>query len=426
MEMLHDPDLAVRTEALLYVTRHLGVDPLRQLEELGEVEDFSIRVGMAAFLASPGPSQNLDAARVLLEAMARSEGEGGARDRREAARVLALVPDAFVDLLVKLIGDGDPDVARQAIAAAQGVTLDELVDPLVGALARPELSGDTARALAKYGDALVPDLERRLHDGDASLDVRRELPAVLVRIGTPFAQQVLLEGLLQADVTLRHRIIASLNKLHDLHRDVRVDPNLVELALAAEIAGHYRSYQVLGPLRAQLKEDDPILQALHHSMEEELERIFRLMALLFRGAALHDAYVGVRSSNPIVRANALEFLDNVLKPELRRVLVPLLDSQVSVDERIELANRLVGAPLENAEQAVATLLASEDAWLRSCAVYAVGALQLHRLEGELRRFEGTPDPVLREGVHAALQRLAGEPEPAQQQPVPADMAIGIG
>jgi AAA family ATP:ADP antiporter len=425
-EMLRDTDLAVRTEALLYVTRHLGVDPLRQLEELGDVEDFSIRVGMAAFLASPGPSQNLDAARVLLEAMARSEGEAGARDRREAARVLALVPEAFVDLLVKLIDDEDAEVARQAIAAAQGVTLDELVAPLVGALARPELSGDAARALAKYGDPLVPDLERRLDDAGTPLEIRRELPAVLVRVGTPFAQQVLLEGLLQADVTLRHRIIASLNKLHDLHRDVRIDPNVVELVLAAEIAGHYRSYQVLGPLRMQLKEDDPILQALHHSMEQELERIFRLMALLFRGAALHDAYVGVRSSNTIVRANALEFLDNVLKPELRRVLVPLLDSQVSVDERIEMANRLVGAPLENTEQAVATLLASEDAWLRSCAVYAVGALQLHRLEGDLRKLEAGPDPAVREGVQAALQRLAGEPEPAQHQPVPADVASGIG
>ncbi len=426
MELLRDPDLAVRTEALLYVTRHLGVDPLRQLEELGDVEVFSIRVGMAAFLASPGPSQNLDAARVLLQAMARSEGEAGARDRREAARVLAVVPEAFVDILVPLIGDSDVEVARQAIAAAQDVTLPELVAPLIAALPRAELAADAARALAKYGDALVPDLERQLHDESLALEIRRELPMVLVRIGTPYAQQILLEGLLQPDVTLRHRIISSLNKLHDVHRDVRLDPNVLELILAAEIAGHYRSYQVLGPLRAQLKEDDPILQALRHSMEQELERIFRLMALFFRGAALHDAYVGVRSSNPIVRANALEFLDNVLKPELRRVLVPLLDSQVTDDERIELANRLVGAPLESTEQSVATLLASEDSWLRSCAIYAVGALQLHKLEDDVRRFEGAADPVLRQTAQTALQRLAGESEAAQHQPVPADMASGIG
>lgn len=426
MEMLRDTDLAVRTEALLYVTRHLGVDPLRQLEELGEFEDFSIRVGMAAFLASPGPSQNLDAARLMLVAMARSEGEAGARDRRAAARVLALVPEAFVELLTTLMGDEDAGVARQAIAAAHATPLDDLVAPLIGTLARAELAVDAARALAKHGDALVPELDRRLQDAGTPLEIRRELPAVLVRIGTPSAQQVLLEGLLQADVTLRQRTIASLNKLHDLHPDVRVDPNVVELVLAAEIAGHYRSYQVLGPLRLQLKEDDPILQALNQSMEQELERIFRLMALLFQGPVLHDAYVGVRSSNTLVRANALEFLDNVLKPELRRVLVPLLDSQVSVDERIDLANRLVGAPLESTDQAVATLLASEDAWLRSCAVYAVGALQLHGLEADLRTIEKTAGPALQEGVQAALQRLAGDAEPTEHRPVPAEIAIGIG
>ena len=72
-DMLRDPDLGVRTEALLYVTREMRVDPLPQLEELGEFEEFSIRAGMAAFLASPGPSQNLDAARVCDHEVCRRE-----------------------------------------------------------------------------------------------------------------------------------------------------------------------------------------------------------------------------------------------------------------------------------------------------------------------------------------------------------------
>ena len=183
---------------------------------------------------------------------------------------------------------------------------------------------------------------------------------------------------------------------------------------------------MLGPLRRQLKDDDVILLALHQTMEQELERVFRLMALLFDGHGLHDAYVGVRSANQTVRANALEFLDNVLKPELRRVLVPLLDSQVSVDARIELADRLVGAPLETAEQAVSTLLGSEDGWLRSCALHAVGSLQLHGLQGELQRFETSSDPLLREAARAARQRLAGETDSMLQPPAPAEMTMGVG
>src|SRR4029450_11122934 len=147
----------------------------------------------------------------------------------------------------------------------------------------------------------------------------------------------------------RHRVIASLNKFPAARPDVRIDPSMLELLLAAEIAGHYRSYQVLGPLEAPLKRDDAVIDALRHSMEQELERIFRLMALLLPQAGLHAAYVGVRSSNPTVRANALEFRDNVLKPELRQVLVPLLDSQVTGQERIDPANRLVGAPPETSD-----------------------------------------------------------------------------
>jgi AAA family ATP:ADP antiporter len=427
VRLLGDQDLGVRTEALLYLSREMGVDPLSQIQEFGRFEDYSIRASMAAFLASPGPAQNLVAARALLEAMARATGENGARERAEAARVIALVPHAFLDLLIGLLRDEDEEVARQAVRAARVIAREELIPPLMDALARPELADEVADALARFGNAIVLVIAARLRDEGTPLEARRELPAVLVRIGTREAEQVLVESLLQQDVTLRHRVVASLNKLRLVHPDLRIDPHAIEVLLAAEIAGHYRSYQVLGPLQAQLKEDDPVLQAMHHSMEQEIERIFRIMALLFPHIGLHDAYVGVRSSNPIVRANSLELLDNVLRPELRHVLVPLLDSQVTQAQRIELANRLVGAPLETPEQSIATLLASEDSWLRSCAAYAVGAMQLHALEPDLARLEQSGDPAVQEIAREARQRLAGEAEPTvPQQPPPADMGIDVG
>jgi hypothetical protein len=425
--MLRDSDPGVRTEALLYLSRNTSVDPLQRIQELGDFEDFSIRAGMAAFLASPGPAQNLEAARAIVEAMVGHQGPPGARDRAEATRVIGLAPDRFPDLLARLIDDGDPEVARQAIRCAGEAALPELVPSLLRLLARPELTEEVSGALAGYGEAIVPVLHERLLDQATSLEVKREIPGVLVRIGGAGSVEALLESLLQSDATLRHRVIASLNKLEVRYPGVRLDPGVIELLLAAEIAGHYRSYQVLGPLRAQLRDDDPVLEAMRQSMEQELERIFRLMALLFPQGGLHDAYVGLRSTNPIIRANALEFLDNVLKPELRQVLVPVLDAQVTIDERIALANRLVGAPLENVEQAVATLLASEDGWLKSCGVYAVGVLQLQALEPELRKLDGIADTELRERIKTARQQLAGEAEPQElQEPAPPDMAMGVG
>src|SRR5204863_6573047 len=146
------------------------------------------------FLASPGPSQNLDAARLLLSAMARSEGDDGFQDRLQAARVLSLVPGLFSDLLVLLIADADERVARQAIAATSVVMRDEVVTALLAALARPELTSEAAERLSRYGNALVPRLATCLEDERTAVAIRRELPQILVRIGTPRALEVLIGG----------------------------------------------------------------------------------------------------------------------------------------------------------------------------------------------------------------------------------------
>jgi hypothetical protein len=187
--------------------------------------------------------------------------------------------------------------------------------------------------------------------------------------------------------------------------------------------GHYRSYQVLATLGRDLRHDDSALQALKESMEQEAERIFRLMALLMPGDDLHAAYLALRSANPSARSNALELLDNILRPPLRDLVVPLFDSQVSVEGRSALANRVVGAPFATREEAVAALLASGDTWLRSCAVRAIGALGLVSFEAELEKWLDDPDPLLRETARSArLQLLRG----AQERAPGAELPVGGG
>lgn len=427
--MLRDPDIGVRTEALLYLSLESGVDPLRQIQELEEFHEYSIRAGAAAFLAAAGPSRNLEAARVILQGMTGSDGPDARSDRIEAARVIGATADAaLADLLPGLMVDEDADVAREALRAAERVRVHDLIPAMIETLRRSDLVECAVDVLARCGPLAVPHVAAALQDDSVPVEVRRELPAVLMLIGTPDAERALVDNLLQSDGTVRRRIILSLNKIRGSKPGLAVDPAVVELLLAAEISGHYRSYQVLGPLRLRLRDDDPALEALRHSMEQELERIFGLMALLFPHAGLHDAYVGVRSTSPVVRANALEFLENVLQPELRQVLLPVLDSQVALEERIELANRYVGAPLENAEQAVATMMASEDPWLQSCAIHAVGMLQLRALAPELKRYERASDPLVRQSVADARARLEGEARAVLEpvHPAPADLDTGVG
>jgi AAA family ATP:ADP antiporter len=403
--LLKDPDHGVRTEAMLYLVYHTHVDPLTLLAELGDFADFSVRSAVAAYLARPGEAQSLETARQIINEMSREGGEEGQRTRLEVARLLGEVPDSFDPLLATLLRDPANLVVREAIRSVGTLRKLSLAPTLLVHFSNHELAGDAAQALAKFGDQVVGLLGDHLGDSSASIVARRAIPPILVNIGTPAAAHVLLDNLLERDTTVRFQIISALNKIHQLHPEIELDTQLLETVLAAEIMGHYRSYQILESLRIPADSDEPVMRALGESIQQELERIFRLLGLLYPRLDLHSAYFGLQSNNVAVYDNALEFLENVLKSQLRGMLVPLLDGKVSPKERAGIAERLVRAKVENREQAVAELVASDDPWLKSCGAYAIGTLGMKSLEVELNRCLEHPDPLLRETARAAKLRL---------------------
>jgi AAA family ATP:ADP antiporter len=360
---------------------------------------------MVSFLARPGPGQNLEAARALLDAMVAEADPEGRSTRLEAARLAGVLPSGFGRAIGKLLRDEEVDVARLAIRAVGAKKRAEFVPELLARLGHPQLSQDAELSLGALGDAALGPLRELLFHPTASLEVKREIPAVLLRLGTPEAQRTLLESLLHHDPTLRRRVITSLVGVRWPQPRLPAEAELLETVLAAEITGHYRSYQVLERLGREIQGDDSALAALRHSMEEERERIFGLLALMGGGDDLQDAHRGLRSDDPRTRANALELLDNVLKPTLRRLVVPLVDPHVSVGERAELAVRLLGAPIGSREEAVAVLAACGDAWLRSCAARIIASLDLRGFETDLARWSEDEDPLLREAARAARKKI---------------------
>ena len=401
--LLYDSDLGVRTEAMLYVAHHAGIDPLERIEQIGDFQDFSIRSAMVSFLSRPGPTQNLDAARVLLGAMV---SDADVRTRVEAARLLRRLPDAFDAELEALVSAPEPEVARDAIVAAGILRKRSCVPLLVPRLANDELVDEVTDALARFGDRVVGALRDHLASPATPIGVRRAIPGVLLLIGTAAAEEALSENLLDGDTVLRFRILAAMNKLRASNPSRPLDVQLVETVLAAEIMGHLRSYQLLGTLDERMDSREPVAQALRESMTQEVERIFRLVKLLFPANDMHSAFVGLQSDNRVVHDNALEFVETVLKPQLRELLVPLLDRDVSAEQRVEIANRVLGTTVANREEAVSMLALSGDPWLQSCAAYAIGTFELRSMAPALNQWLEAEDPLLRETARQALKKLS--------------------
>jgi len=403
--LLKDPDAGVRTEAMLYLVYHAHVDPLTLLSEIGDYADYSVRSGVAAYLARPGEAQNIETARQILIGMSRETGEEGQRTRLEVARLLGELPDSFDPLLSEILHDPAQPVAREAIRSVGALRKFPLAPALVEILSNRNFSSDAAEALARFGDQVVSLLGSHLGDSSSPMDTRRAIPSILVSIGTPAAARVVCDNLLERDTALRFQMISALNKIHQTHPEIALDMQLVETVLAAEIMGHYRSYQILAAVCRPGDSDEPILHALRESMQQDLERIFRLLGLLYPHLDLHSAYFGLQSSNSTVYDNALEFLENVLKSQLRAILVPLLDGKVSPEEKAVIADSLVRSKVGSREQAVAELVASDDPWLKSCGAYAVGKFAIKSLEAELGPCLEHPDPLLRDTARVAKLRL---------------------
>ena len=89
-------------------------------------------------------------------------------------------------------------------------------------------------------------------------------------------------------------------------------------------------------------------------MQQELERIFRFWGSCIPHLDLHSVYFGLQSKDLNVYDNALEFLENVLKSQLRSSLLPLLDGKVTSKQRAALAERLCGQKWEIARRPLRT------------------------------------------------------------------------
>lgn len=402
-ELLRDPDIGVRTAALLFLAHHARVDPLTRIEELGSFPAYSIESGMVAFLAQPGPTQNLATARLMMDRLLDPHGAGGKQARVEAARLLAILPDAFDAQLDTLLADVEPEVVRAAVAAAARLGKRRAVPRLLELLGDRHLRGDAAEALVAMGDRVVGSLRDHLNDAGSDLGSRLEVPAVLARIGSPAAANALAENLLEGDPELRFRIISALNQIQRDHPHTVLDRRLLHSSLALEMMIHCRTNQILSVAGAAASAVSARLDA---ARELEIERVFRILSLLYPRVDFHSAHFGLRSSDHAARDNAVEFLDLTLETGLRRTLVPLLDPSAALEERVAPILRHTGMDAPSRLELVSALVESTDLWLKACGISAVGVLGLHELAGEVEASLDAEDELLRESARAAKRRLA--------------------
>jgi len=415
-EMLHDPDGDVRSAALLFLDHHAAADPLTRVQKLEDYADVSVAAGIVTFLASSGDGERLPEARIVMDRMIAERGEAGKRARLEAAGLLGIVGEGFDEQLDALLADEDPEVARTAARAAGKLGKRRVAPKLIALLGDARVRGEAADALVSMGDRIVGVLRDQLMDGNAELASRLEIPGVLARIGGAGAARALEENLLESQPDLRFRTICALNDLPRTPSAAAIDPIRLRAALGFEMMLHCRTNQILsvtGSARdggaggaAATPAPTEVQRRLQATQEQEIERIFRLLSLLYPQTDFRAAHYGVRSSDPTARDHAIEFLELALDRDMRKTLVPLLDPTAALDARVLPMLTRTGLEVPTAAELVAALVESDDPWLKACGISSIGSLDLTDLADRVDACLEAEDEILREAARTAKKRMA--------------------
>ena len=327
-----------------------------------------------------------------------------------ARAIVAQPSPAFEDVLLRL-ADGPSDVTLVQVARAMGKARSpRFLPPLLHLLGRSEVRTEARAALVGYGEEGLAFLDQALGDTGLPVELRRHLPRTIALFDATRAAAVLQRHVLEErSGVVRYRILRGMNRLAAF-ADAEFDPALLRRAAAATGEGVFRLVHWRSVLERAAAEREVLatsghgllVQLLRDKEGQAVERLFRLLALQYRGEDFKGIYRGLRAGEARARASSRELLENLLPQALRGPVLAIVD-EAPDEARLARAGELyVPVPLEY-EEVLGLILDRGGESLRCVAAHHVGELRLIALRPRLERLrEGGASFFLARVVERAL------------------------
>lgn len=420
-----DPNPEIRTRAMDELVRRCPAGERQALLERHLASD-DPHIRSAALCSAarqirdnPALGRSLDVPGRIRALLADLPGQGDAEAAFGKIQVAAAIGEARLpelnDCLHTLLDDSDPTVQKAAVISAGALRDPAFETALTGLLTRRHLRRFAREALAGYGEGILPGIDRLLGDAGTALELRQVLPRVVGLIGSQKSIDLLSRHLSIEHLPVRYQVLKALNRLRRDFPMLRFSERLVDDTILREIRDYLTTLAVLyrqqelngnGGSPSGVREARGLLiRALEEKLDGTLERIFRLLGLRYTPRDMFNAYLGVVSQKDDLRANAVEFLDNILDNHLKRAIIPIVETG-SFDTLLTLGASQFAIAVPDERACLEGLLEQPDEWLRVCALFLIanqGIGDRIPLVGELA---GSPSPIVRETAELALRRSA--------------------
>ena len=231
--------------------------------------------------------------------------------------------------------DEDAEIRKNAIYAAGYSLQPKYIHTLLSSIKEKELKAASISSLQFYGLGIIPDLLAFSKSHTTELEVIRQIPEVLS--GIPFQASVdALFNLLESpDVTLRLETLRALNQMQKDAPFLRIKHKRLLQLIFDEIEIYRNILAVMYKQNELLPKDqlnkvyelrEKLISLLESRLDATLERIFRLLGLKYPPEDVIPAYLGIKNVNQDIRSHSVEFLDNLLEPNLKKYLIPVAET----------------------------------------------------------------------------------------------------
>ncbi len=215
------------------------------------------------------------------------------------------------------------------------------------------------------------------------------------------------------DASSRYDAIKTLNKIRIKNGTLDFDTDIIHKEVLQEINDYYKSFMTYLLYESLLKRNkkdnnqkDFLNIALENILDENVERIFRLLGLLYNSVDVYTVYQGLLDDNVFVRANSLELLDGILKDKkLKKKIYPLLDGELSLFGP-ERAGYFTSKMKLNRVDAIKNALHSDDRWLCVCAMFMIMKFKFTELYEEVQKIAKSKDGLRNEAAQFIIKRIS--------------------
>lgn len=386
---LKDPDGNVRlaaVRALAAMHREDAADLMR-----GFLNDSDpLMVVTAASALAEGPSEaDRAAAEAAVRGLAADTRELAVPVRLEIAHALGHVHNPkFRPVLVPLMFDSDLSVAREAISSVGRLGplhRDFLFLPPLVSLLRNRLLKRAAReVLVNYGEDVVEPLAYFMRDPGEDIWVRRHVPSTLALVPSQRAMDVLVSALEDSDGFIRFKAVAAIERLRRTAPDLTLDRTIIERQILQETTRAFGALTLHDNLftRHQLDARSLLAQALAEKHQRALDRMFRLLGLLYSAGDINAVRVALGTNDSRLRSGAIEYLDNLLDSAIRRRVMILVED-MPASERVRKGNVVFKTRSRDVEDTLAQLIHDEDQVIAAAAILLVEERQMWSLADDL-------------------------------------------